>query len=312
MQPDDVSVIMVSYNCRQYIEQCLQSIAASPTACSYKVIVVDNNSSDDTVSVVKSNFSNVQLICNEENIGFARGNNQALQIANSRYAMLLNPDTLVREGAFDTIVKFLDAHVHVWALGPAILNGDGSPQRTGIRFPSNWNFLVETLFLDRLFPYSRLFGAHRELYEDYSKPRAVDYVQGSCLVVRKEVIEKVGVLDERFFMYFEETDWCYRIKQAGGAIMFLPSAEVVHFGGGEAGHYNERRLLQYHQSLLKFYRKHYSLKRLFWLKVILSVRSFIRIIVLSLMALGRPKLRQAALSSVKGYAKTFALLTEGA
>ena len=308
---NDLTVIIVSYNCRDYLNQCLHSVADSRPGCSYKVIVVDNNSEDGTVAFVESNFPNVQLLCNKGNVGFARANNQALQKNESRYAMLLNPDTLVREGAFDAIVNFLDEHMDVWALGPAIFNGDGSPQRTGVRFPSNWNLLVESVFLDRLFPHSKVFGAHRELYKDYSKPRAVDFVQGSCLVVRKEVIAKIGLLDERFFMYFEETDWCYRIKQAGGKVMFLPFAEVVHFGGDMVGHFDERRLKHYHQSLLKFYRQNYSSLGLFWLKMILIVRSIIRVFAWCIVGIARPNLRQAALSSVKGYAKTFTLLSEG-
>jgi hypothetical protein len=204
----------------------------------------------------------------------------------------------------------MDGHENVWAAGPAMVNADGTLQRTGVRFPGNWNILVEALFLDRLYPQSRLFGRHKELFEDPGKVRGVDYVQGACLMVRFKAIETVGGLDEQFFMYFEETDWCYRIKAAGGDVSYCPSATVVHFGGGEAGHYDEVRLLYYHKSLLRFYRKHYSMLRSIGVRTILALRSVLRTVVWSVVAAVKPARRRSALSSAKGYLKTIVMLLQ--
>lgn len=304
----DLSVIIVSYNCREYLERCLRSVYASNARCSFGVVVVDNDSHDGSASVVREKFPTVSLIENTENAGFARANNQALRQANARYVMLLNPDTLVHGGTFDAIVSFLDENDDVWALGPAILNSDGTPQRTGVRFPSNWNLFVESLFLDRVLPNSRVFGAHREIYADHAKPREVDFVQGSCLVVRSAAIKEVGLLDEEYFMYFEETDWCIRMKHAGGRVVFFPGATVVHFGGGEVGHYDEQRLIHYHHSLIRFYRKHYGRWRIIGMKCIIAIRSTIRIITWLSVAVFKPSLRHYATSSVRGYAKSFKIL----
>jgi GT2 family glycosyltransferase len=215
---------------------------------------------------------------------------------------------MVQPGALDAMAEFLDAHETVWAVGPAIVNPDGSPQRTGVRFPSNWNILAETLFLDRLYPQSRLFGRHKEMFEDPSRPRPVDYVQGACLMVRFKAIETVGPLDERFFMYFEETDWCYRMKAAGGEVYYCPSGTVVHFGGGEIGHYDEHRLLQYHRSLLLFYQKNYSTAQAVAMRAILVVRAVLRTLVWLVLAAVRPTLRRSALSSVRGYVKVLGIM----
>jgi GT2 family glycosyltransferase len=304
----DLAIVIVSYNCQQFLTNCLQSIVASEAASSYSIIVVDNNSSDDTASMVQTQFPNVRFVANAQNVGFAGANNQAMSLVQSRYTMLLNPDTIVRSGAIDLLVRFLDTHENVWAAGPALFNNDGSPQRTGVRFPTNWNLLVEALFLDRFFPHSKLFGAHRELYKEFSQPREVDFVQGSCLVVRQSAIERVGLLDEQFFMYFEETDWCFRIKQAGGSVMYVPQAEIVHFGGGEKAHYDEQRVLHFHSSLFRFYAKHHTPAKGLVMKAIVALRSLIRIVFWCGVLVVKPRYRARALSTLRGYLKIFSIL----
>ena len=147
------------------------------------------------------------------------------------------------------------------------------------------------------------------MYADTSVPRAVDYVRGACLIVRTSVLPNVGELDERFFMYFEEADWCYRITQAGGKVYVCPSAKVVHYGGDEVGHYDERKLVFYHKSLLFFYTKNHEMSAAAVLRLILVFRSLIRVGAWTITGLGRPTLRDAAKSSIKGYLKVFGLAT---
>lgn len=306
---DDLTIIIVSWNCKPYLVDCIRSIDAAGSAYACSVIVVDNNSADGTVEMLQRDFSNVRLLANAHNAGFAAANNQAMNLAQSRYMMLLNPDTILHRGALDELVRFMDGHPTVWVAGPLLLNKGGSVQHSGVRFPSTWNILCEMFFLDRLFPRSKAFGRHKELYADTSIPRSVDYVRGACLIVRASVLNAVGGLDERFFMYFEETDWCYRIAQAGGKVYVCPAAKVVHFGGDEIGHYDERKLVHYHKSLLLFYQKYYTLYNAAVLRFVLALRSLIRIGVWSITGLVRPSLRDVAISSIRGYIKVFGLIT---
>jgi GT2 family glycosyltransferase len=300
----DLAIVIVSWNCREYLSGCLRSIASSGTQSGYTVIVVDNDSDDGTVAYVREAFPSVRIFGNTRNVGFAAANNQGMRGTQSRYVLLLNPDTVLQQGSLDAMIRFMDEHADAWAAGPAILNPDGSRQHSGVRFPSNWNIAVEAFFLDRLFPRSRLFGRHKELYEDTGRVRDVDYLQGSCLMVRADAIGKVGDLDEQFFMYFEETDWCYRMKRAGGKVVYCPAAAIVHFGGGETGHFDEPRLVYYHRSLVLFYRKHYSTGKLVILRPLLVIRSLLRLGIWCAVAAVRPTLRRAAVSSVKGYTTT--------
>jgi hypothetical protein len=304
----DLSIIIVTWNSEGHIVDCLRAIDISGTTRSHGVIIVDNNSRDETVASVKRFFPDVNVVTNRENVGFAAAANQAIRLVKSPYVCLLNPDTAVQAGALDSMAAFLDAHEDVWAVGPALLHTDLRPRTTGVRFPTNWNILMESFFLDRAFPRSRLFGRHKELFEDLAKPRAVDYLEGACLMVRCEAIERVGELDEGFFLYFEEADWCYRMRRAGGLVYFLPPAKVVHATGMDPGHFDELRLVHYHRSLLFFYRKHYSIISRLVVRVILSVRSCIRICVWCIGGMVRPSLRVSALSSVRGYLRVFGFL----
>lgn len=304
----DLSVIIVTWNSRRDLELCLPSIRNGCAAHSCEIIVVDNASGDDSVGYARQVIPDVKVIANRENAGFARANNQGCALAIGRNVCLLNPDTIVHAGAFDTLVTWMDAQgEEAWGCGPGLLNGDGTAQRTGVRFPSVWNLFVEALFLDRLFPSSKVFGAHRELYERARTPRRVDFVQGSCLMMRRSALDSIGGLDEDFFMYFEETDWCKRCAVAGGRIFLVPSAHVTHFGGGTLGHYDERRLVYYHESLFRFFRKHHFLPARLLVRGIVLGRSMIRCCVWGALWAIRPRLRTAAASAAIGYVKVIGL-----
>jgi N-acetylglucosaminyl-diphospho-decaprenol L-rhamnosyltransferase len=297
----DLTIIIVTWNSMADISRCLDSIQNAGTTGNVRTVVVDNRSSDGTPDAVARGFPFVHLVRNSGNTGFAAANNQALRSAESRYMLLLNPDTEVDPGAIDALIRFMDAHPQAWAAGPALLNGDRTPQRTGVKFPTLWNLAVETLFLDRLFPMSRLFGSHRELYADPTAARQVDYLQGSCLIVKKEAVERIGGLDEGFFMYFEETDWCFRMKEAGGEIWYTPDASVIHFGGGTFGHYDERRLVHFYTSLKRFFEKHHSPSGLLAVRLLILCRGIIRWIVWTMVSILKPGLRDRARSSAHGY-----------
>jgi GT2 family glycosyltransferase len=304
----DLTIIIVSWNCREYLSLCLQSLHGHPPTCTYKIVVIDNASTDGVVEYIREQYPSVSIIQNTVNEGFAAANNLALKQFKSSYYLLLNPDTEVYPGSLQALVEYADQNKQVWALGPAIVNGDGTPQRTGVRFPSNWNIFVETFFLDRLFPQTKLFGSHRELYKDYSLPRQVDYVQGSCLLISQKALEEVGLLDESFFMFFEETDWCYRVHKAGREIHLVPGSMIKHYGGGETAHYDERKVQMYHRSLLRYYKKHFSLLRSYELRCILVARSIIRIVVWTLVPIVHRSMKEKAFSTCRGYLKLLPLL----
>ncbi len=301
----DIAIIIVSWNCREFLSQCLDSIEKERPRCTIEVIVVDNASTDGTVDFLRKRASTLRLIENKDNRGFAAANNQGITASDSRYILLLNPDTLVIGGALDTLKDFMDATPSASAVGPTILDGDRHIQWAGVRFPSNWNILVEALFLDRLFPHNRIFGRHKEMYSPSDAVREVDYVQGSCLMVRREIINTVGLLDESFFMYFEETDWCYRIKGTGGVVYVVGPAAIVHFGSVAPGHYDERRLVHYHRSLFLFYRKHYSIGRRVLLRPIIMLRCILKLFLWIGVGIVVSRLRKAARSSIFGYGRVF-------
>ncbi len=304
----DLSIIIVTWNSRRDLELCLPSIRSGCVTHSCEVILIDNASRDDSVSYARQVLPDVKVIANTENAGFARANNQGFRIATGRYVCLLNPDTVVHAGALDTLITWMDAKGdETWACGPGLANGDGTPQRTGVRFPSLWNLFVEALFLDRLFPRSLIFGAHRQLYAQGTGPREVDFVQGSCLMIRGSAVRSVGGLDEEFFMYFEETDWCKRCAGRGGRIFLVPTACVTHFGGGTVGHYDERRLVFYHESLFRYFRKHHHRPERVIVRGLIVGRSVIRLCVWGAVWLARPALRRSAGSAVIGYVRVIGL-----
>ncbi|MER3523795.1 MAG: glycosyltransferase family 2 protein [Ignavibacteria bacterium] len=304
----DLSIVIVSWNSRLDLMRCLGSLKTSHPSVAYEVVVVDNASSDETVAFLKQTYPDVHVIVNEHNRGFAAANNQAFGVVRGRYILLLNPDTLVHDGALDALVAFMDTHTDAGAAGPILCNKDGSLQYTGVRFPRVGDLLVESLFLDQIFPRSRIFGRHKETYADVHSVRSVDFVQGSCMIVRSDIVRSVGGLDENFFLYFEEVDWCKRMQDAGYRVYVVPWARITHLANVEIGHYNEHRVVHYHRSLLRLFQKHHGFVDRVLLRAVLALRSIIRILVWSVMALVRPSLRSKSISAMRGYVRTLGLL----
>jgi GT2 family glycosyltransferase len=274
-----LSIVIVTNNSASFIHECLQSIIDQQTPFPVEVVVIDNASTDGTVTLIERQFPQIQLIKNSENRGFNVANNQGIKRSAGDLVLLLNPDTRLEHHALEEMVKFMEHHNDVAAIGPKILNGDGTLQRTGVSFPSLWNTFSESLFLDELFPRSRVFGRHRRLYENPDTEYEVDYVQGSCLLVRREPLEKAGLLDEEYFLYFDETDLCYKLKRQGWNIVYVPRAVVTHYGAGGATFYDEVRLIRFYQSYILFLKKHYSAARQFMFRILLIWRAIVRISV---------------------------------
>ena len=263
----DLSIIIVSYNTLPLVEGCLRSLRCScqPTSSldagplpelTIEVIVVDNASGDATVAAVGRNFPWVELIANTQNRGFAAATNQGLLRARGRHALLLNPDTEPRPAALYRLVRFLDEHQSIGAVGPMLLNSDGSFQHACFTFPSLAMSFLDFFPINHRLTNSRLNG--RYPLSSYSMPFPIDHPLGACLMVRREVIADVGLLDEQFFIYCEEIDWCIRIKRAGWSIYCVPEAEVVHYGAQSTTPLWNAMFVELHHSRYKLFKKHYS------------------------------------------------------
>jgi GT2 family glycosyltransferase len=253
----DLSVIVVNYNTCRLLSECLNSLFAETQGIECEVIVVDNGSSDGSREMLQRDFRQVTSILNTENRGFAAANNQALRIARGEYFLLLNSDTKVLDGAIVKTHAFLEKHPEASIIGCKLLNPDGTLQRSCRSFPSVWNLFVESFFLYKVLSRTELFGSYYMTFFDHNTVRSVDVVMGAFMMIRREVCEKVGLLDESYFMYTEETDFCYRARQSGFATYFFPSAEIVHYGGGSIES-ADAHFGQLHVTQLLFLRKHFS------------------------------------------------------
>jgi len=253
----DLTVSIVNHRHRDLLGPLLESIQALTHHISYEVFVVDNASNDGSVEMVKSRFPWVHLLCNDQPMGFAANHNQVLRQGQGRYLILLNDDMLLRNDALDHMVAFMDSHPSVGAVGCKLLNRDGSLQRSCWRqFPSPKTLLIDTFYLSKWLPQLSWVREFEATLQDTGEPIEVDYLLGACLMVRREVLEQVGVLDESYFMFLEETDWCYRIKQAGWAIFWIPDGEIIHYGQQSVSGDPERYVPMLYRNYCRFGRKH--------------------------------------------------------
>jgi GT2 family glycosyltransferase len=251
----DVSIIIVNWNTKELLRDCLTSIYKCAGNVDYEIIAIDNASTDGSVEMVKNDFPDVILIENSENRGFAAANNQGMAVAKGRYVLLLNSDTVVLDNAVANTVRFADENPQAAVIGCRVLNPDRTIQRTCFMFPSLLNMLLSSTYLYKLFPKNRFFGREQMTWWDRSDVRRVDVVTGCFMLVRREAIEQVGMMDEQFFMYGEETDWCYRFRKKGWDLIFAPVGEIIHFGGASSKQVKFEMIRQLRGSILLFMRK---------------------------------------------------------
>lgn len=251
-RPVDVTIVIVNWNTRQMLADCLNSVIAGATDEKYELIVVDNASSDGSCEMIASDFPSVRLIRNAENRGFAAANNQGIVVSDGRYVLLLNSDTLVSPGAIAATLTFADQNPDAAVVSCRVTGPRGGTQNVCYTFPSLLNLALSLAKLSLLFPRSRFFGRYRLSWWNYDQPRVVDAVAGCYMFVRREAIDEVGPLDECYFMYSEDVDWCWRFAQRGWKTMFAPVASIIHFGQASSCQCASDMHLQERQSLLMF------------------------------------------------------------
>lgn len=260
----DLSIIIVNFNTRKLLGDCLASIIKNSEGIKYEVIVVDNGSSDRSPALVKGlvkKHKHLKLIQNHDNFGFAKANNQGIGVARGRHILLLNSDTLVHDQTLKKMVNFMDEKKGAGVVGPKLVYANGRPQ------------LSTAPFLKLPIVFLWLLTGDRFLYRSPPAAQEVDWVMGSALLVRRKVVEKLGMLDEKFFMYVEEQEWCYRIKKAGWQVWFYPDAVITHLVRGSSPEGKGRAIAWIYRSLIYFYAKHFAPWKLYVLKFLLILKA---------------------------------------
>lgn len=288
----DLSVCIVTYRARDFLRDCLHSLYENTDGLRLEVIVADNGSNDGTVEMLRREFPEVSLIENESNLGFTRPSNQCLRLSRGQYALLLNPDTLILPQALNRLVAFMESHPEVGICGPKVLNKDFTLQKSCRRGESRpWAVISYFTGLAALFPHSRFFSEYQMTYMDENTAHPVAGVAGSCMLIRREVIEQIGYLDERYFAYQEDADYCFRARQAGWQIYYVPEAQVIHYGGQGGSRVEPyRSIIEWHRSYWLYYRKNLAKDYFFLFNWVYYCAMFVKLLLsLGINALRREK-----------------------
>lgn len=301
-----LSIIVVSWNTRDILADCLCSVYEHPPTVPFELIVVDNASSDGSADMVRQQFPQARLIASEENLGFAQGNNLAVPLCQGEHILLLNPDTVVKPHALQTLVDFLDQHPQAGAVGSMLLNPDETLQPSCHPAPKLSRELWRLFHLDTVYPYGR-YHMHRW---STSQPREVDVIQGASLLVRKEILDKIGFLDGDYFMFSEEVDLCFRLQKAGWKLYWEPASQVIHLGGQSTRQVATEMFLQLYLGKLKYFRKHYGARAGAAYKLILGVASVARLLATPVIWLQRPAIRQRNWQLVRHYSRLLTALPQ--
>jgi N-acetylglucosaminyl-diphospho-decaprenol L-rhamnosyltransferase len=292
-----LSIVIVSWNTRELLRCCLETVFAYPPADPFEVWVVDNNSQDESVAMVHSQFPQVQIIVNQDNPGFAGANNQAIHASSGEYVLLLNPDTEVKAGALATLIDFLDGQPQAGGAGSMLLNPDGSLQPSCYPMLTGPRELWRMLNLDRFLAVGE-YHMHRW---NQLEPRRVEVAQGASLMLRRSVLERIGLLDEGYFIYTEEVDLCYRMQQAGWLLYWVPQSQVVHYGGQSTRQVAAEMFLHLYGSKIRFFRKHYGRFSTILYKCTLGLTSLLRLTLSPMVWLRPADIRRTQLALARNY-----------
>jgi N-acetylglucosaminyl-diphospho-decaprenol L-rhamnosyltransferase len=271
-----ISIIILNWNTRDLLAQCLDSIEQHKDTLQLEIIVVDNASTDGSQAMLKENYPQIRLITNNQNVGFAKGNNQAMQLAQGDYFLLWNSDTFATPGAIQSLLALAEKEPRAAIVGAQLWNADKSFQASYSPFPNQWReFLILTGMGRRL-----LGHAYPSLGPDEEKgPQIVDYVEGACLLVRRQAFQDVGGFDEGYFMYAEEVDWCYTMAKHGWQVWYQPEARVIHLGGASSADRRTHREADLYRSRIRFFRKHYGSRSAQLLKIQIYISAALKNVI---------------------------------
>lgn len=272
-----LSISIVNTNNKPLLLNCLESLYSRDHGILFETILVDNASTDGSAEAVRLRYPQVKLIINKDKKGFAFNHNQAIRVSGGDYILILNEDTVVKPGALKAMCDFLDEHPETGAAGCRLENPDGTLQKSCYKFPSPLRAIAENLLLVAAFPNNVWFGDYRAWPHDTI--RYVDFVSGAALMVRRRVIETTGYLDERFFIYAEETDWCFRMAKDGWKTAFVPDGTVVHYGGQSSVNMKDRQFCEFNRSSIKYFKKHYGIGGMIILDLAMIMGAVIRILL---------------------------------
>ena len=280
--PVDISVVIVGWNAKRYLELCLDSLEEAPPRRSLEVFVVDNASTDGSAEMIEAKYPWVKLIKSSENLGFSRGNNVAIRQCQGRYIALVNPDVIVFPGCLDALADFLDQNPKVGNVGPRVFNPDMSMQSTCRRFPSVWNNFCTASRLETVFKNSPFFAGEHMFYFPHDRTLAVDVIVGCFSFIRREAFDQVGLLDEGLFMYGDDVDWCRRARKAGWEMVFYPGAQAIHDRGKTTASYPVRFAVAQQRSILHYWKKHHGFWGVLGIRSIMCLHHLVRYTVSAL------------------------------
>jgi GT2 family glycosyltransferase len=258
MSVPKLSISLVNTNNRTLLQACLASLYGADHEVEFETVLVDNCSTDGSAEMVRSEFPQVQVLENERRQGFAANHNKAISVCRANYVLVLNEDTIIRPGALRVMCDYLDTHPRTGCVGCRLENPDGTLQPSCYKFPSPLRALWENLLLTAMFPNNPVFGDYRKWAHD--KVRDVEFVIGAAMVVRREVFNTTGYLDDGFFIYSEETDWCLRMHRDGWKVTFIPDGTIVHYGGQSSVAIKDRQFCEFNRSILRYMRKNFGVR----------------------------------------------------
>lgn len=299
----DLSIVIVSWNTKKYMEECLTSLCSIDGNLSAEIIVVDNASADGTPEMIRAKFPQVKLIETGANLGFARGNNVGIKEATGKYVCLINSDVNVPSDCLTKMHSYMEEQLTIGLLGPGMLRPDGRVHRSGMRFPSLWNLFLRALFLDSLIKKTDLFGGFLMKDFHFDEIRDMDVLNGWLWMARREALDQVGPLDGRFFMYAEDVDWCKRFHLAGWRVVFFPDASAVHYGGASAANAPSRFNVEMQRANLQYWKKYHGRISSFFFLLIGLLSYIVRAVGWAAVYLTKKSSRGRAQIEVKQYMK---------
>ena len=282
-----ISVVIVGWNARRYLELCLESLAEALPRRSMEVLVVDNASTDGSAEKIETKFPWVKLLKSKENLGFSKGNNIAIRQCQGRYIALVNPDVIVFPGCLDELAEFLDQNPNVGHVGPRVFNSDMTQQNTCRRFPSLWNNFCSAIGLESIFKGFRFFAGEQMFYFSHNRTLSVNVIAGCFSMIRRETFDDVGLLDENLFMYGDDIDWCRRAWNAGWQVVFYPDARAIHHRGKTTAPFPVRFSVAQQRSVLHYWAKHHSIVGVCGIRSIMFLHHLLRYGIASLRGLTR-------------------------